>query len=155
MSAPSPRAWQRAAPRGTFTVETKLRMRPVEGAGASSAHAGLIAYRNDDLHAMLTRAGSQARPIAFAKELAAQGVRERGAMPVAPSAEVTWLRLAHRVDPHNGEHEYRSASSPDGVHWDWGGTWTLPRGRDPRIGLVSLGGRGAVARFDYFRVLRP
>jgi hypothetical protein len=33
--------------------------------------------------------------------------------------------------------------------------WTLPAGSQPRIGLVSQGGEGAVAEFDYVRVYRP
>jgi arabinan endo-1,5-alpha-L-arabinosidase len=53
--------------------------------------------------------------------------------------------------------------STDGVHWIWGGTWTLPAGTTPRIGLVSHGAGGpaaeqvppATAAFDYFRVTRP
>jgi hypothetical protein len=41
-----------------------------------------------------------------------------------------------------------------------GGTWTLPKGTTPRIGLISLGKQdpndaSATARFDYFRVYRP
>jgi len=38
------------------------------------------------------------------------------------------------------------------VHWIRGGVWTLPAGSQPRIGLISMGGAGATARFDYFRV---
>jgi hypothetical protein len=41
-----------------------------------------------------------------------------------------------------------------------GGTWTLPKGTTPRIGLILLGKQepndaSATARFDYFRVYRP
>ena len=41
-----------------------------------------------------------------------------------------------------------------------GGSWTLPKGTTPRIGLISLGRQNpndasATARFDYFRVYRP
>lgn len=66
----------------------------------------------------------------------------------------TWLRLAHTVDPRTGEHVFREASSTDGSHWTWVGTWTLPAGITPRIGLVSMGGNQppATARFDYVRV---
>jgi hypothetical protein len=31
----------------------------------------------------------------------------------------------------------------------------MPAGSTPRIGLVSHGGTGATAQFDYFRVTRP
>jgi len=64
---------------------------------------------------------------------------------------VTSLRIAHRRDPANGEHEFRAASSRDGEHWTWGGVWTLPAEASPRIGPVSLSGAGSTARFDYFR----
>jgi hypothetical protein len=40
-----------------------------------------------------------------------------------------------------------------------GGTWTLPAGAKPRIGLLSLGKApndpAATSQFDYFRVYRP
>ena len=35
-----------------------------------------------------------------------------------------------------------------------GGVWTHNLGRDARIGLVSMGGSGFVANFDYVRVYR-
>jgi hypothetical protein len=37
----------------------------------------------------------------------------------------------------------------------WSGTWTLPAGTRPRIGLISHGGAGAVAEFDYIRIYQP
>ena len=45
------------------------------------------------------------------------------------------------------------ATSRDGVHWDWGGTWTFGAGTSPRIGLVAHGGATppVVASFDYLR----
>jgi hypothetical protein len=83
-----------------------------------------------------------------------------GGMLVGPPAATTWLRLSHRIDPNNGEHEFRAATSRDGKRWIWGGTWTLPAGQTPRIGLISLGKQdpndpSATARFDYFRVYKP
>ena len=59
------------------------------------------------------------------------------------------------VEQFNGEHEFRAASSRDGRHWTWGGVWTLPAGTQPRIGLISHGGAGAVAEFDYLRIYQP
>jgi hypothetical protein len=35
-----------------------------------------------------------------------------------------------------------------------GGVWTLPAGADLKVGLVSHGGEGATASFDYFRTYR-
>ena len=48
-----------------------------------------------------------------------------------------------------------SASSRDGRHWTWGGVWTLAAGTRSRIGLISHGGAGAVAEFDYVRIYQP
>jgi len=64
--------------------------------------------------------------------------------------------VAHTVDRRTGEHRFRAGMSIDGRHWVWGGTWTLPAGITPRIGLVSQGGNSpsVTARFDYFRVYR-
>ena len=79
-----------------------------------------------------------------------------GGMLVGTPTTKTWLRLAHRIDPENGEHEYRAATSRDGRNFTWGGVWTLPADTEPRIGLVSLGWQGAgppaVSEFDGFRV---
>jgi hypothetical protein len=76
-------------------------------------------------------------------------------MVEGPPAETTWLRLAHRTD-RTGEHEYRAATSTDGIHWTWGGVWTFPAGPAPRIGLVAHGGDDppATALFDYVRFYR-
>jgi arabinan endo-1,5-alpha-L-arabinosidase len=65
----------------------------------------------------------------------------------------------NEMHPENGEHEYRAGTSRDGVNYVWGGTWTLPAGTEPRVGLLSLGKQGdgasATSEFDYFRVYRP
>jgi arabinan endo-1,5-alpha-L-arabinosidase len=95
------------------------------------------------------------RQTEFGKEQPFAGGTSYGGMAVGTPAPVTWLRLSHRIDPANGEHEFRAASSRDGRHWTWGGVWTLPAGTQPRIGLVSHGGAGAVAEFDYVRIYQP
>ncbi|MEV1206200.1 DUF1349 domain-containing protein, partial [Microbispora rosea] len=68
-----------------------------------------------------------------------------------PVAETTWLRLVYHYDQENGEHDVRMASSTDGAHWTWGGTWSLPRTGPVRIGLISMNAAGATATFDYLR----
>jgi hypothetical protein len=78
-----------------------------------------------------------------------------GGTIVGPPAETTWLRLTHRIDPGTGEHDLRASTSNDGRFWVDGGVWTLPPGSDVRVGLVSQGGTGATARFDWFRLYRP
>jgi hypothetical protein len=42
----------------------------------------------------------------------------------------------------------------DGVNWVRGGTWTHELGSDASIRLVSMGGAGFTANFDYVRVYR-
>jgi arabinan endo-1,5-alpha-L-arabinosidase len=140
----------RDAPEGNYTVETKLSIDLGTDTDRSFQQAGLVAYANDDLYAKLTHvAVGTGRRTEFARE--ADG--GYGGMMVGPPAGTTWLRLSHRVV--DDEQEYRAATSRDGEHWIWGGVWTFPADAEFRVGLVSMGGSGATARFDYFRVYRP
>ena len=110
-----------------------------------------MAYANDDLYTKLVHvAVGTGRRTEFAKEAGGYG-----GMIVGPPADPTWLRISHRIYPNNGEHEYRVATSRVGEHWVWGGVWTFPAGTSTRFGLVSKGGSGATAEFDYFRLFRP
>jgi arabinan endo-1,5-alpha-L-arabinosidase len=141
----------RDAPQGAYTVETKLTMDLGVNTDRSFQQAGLVAYSDDDLYTKLVHvAVGTGRRTEFAKEAGGYG-----GMMIGPPADTTWLRISHRIDPNNGEHEYRAATSRDGVHWVWGGVWTFPAGTSTRLGLVSMGGTGATAEFDYFRVFRP
>lgn len=145
----------RDAPAGNYTVETKLTIDLGVYSDKSFQQAGLIAYENDDLFVRLDHiAVFNTRQTEFLKEKPYAGDFSDGAMAVGTPARVTWLRIAHKRDPVNREHEFRAASSRDGEHWTWGGVWTLPPEASPRIGLVSLGGAGSTARFDYFKVFR-
>ena len=151
----------RNAPVGNYTVETKLTIDLGENTIRNFQQGGLIAYVNDDLWTRLSHVAIwNTRQTEFGKEMPYAGGTSFGGMLVGPPAETTWLRLSHRIDPDNGEHEFRAATSRDGEHWVWGGTWTLPAGTTPRIGLISLGKQdpddpSATARFDYFRVYKP
>ena len=44
------------------------------------------------------------------------------------------------------------SSSRTGTIWQKGGTWTHDLGTGAQIGLVSMGGSGFTANFDYVRV---
>jgi arabinan endo-1,5-alpha-L-arabinosidase len=146
----------RDAPPGDYTAETRLTIDLGTGTVRNYQQAGLVAYLDDDDYARLDHVAIwNTRQTEFAKEMPYGGGIAFGSMTVAPPAEVTWLRLSHRVDPVTGEHRFRAAVSTDGWHWTWGGVWTLPAGSPPRIGLLSLGGAGATARFGDFRVHRP
>ena len=141
----------REAPEGAYTLETKLSIDLGIDTDRSFQQAGIVAYANDDLYAKLVHVAiGTGRRTEFAKEDGGYG-----GMMVGPPAGTTWLRISHRIDPNNGEQEYRAATSRDGEHWIWGGVWTFPADARFRIGLVSMGGSGATAKFDYFRVYRP
>jgi regulation of enolase protein 1 (concanavalin A-like superfamily) len=151
----------RGAPRGSYTVETKLTIDLGVNTIRNFQQGGLIAYVNDDHWTRLSHVAIwNTRQTEFGKEMPYAGKTSFGGMLVGPPAETTWLRLSHRKDPEGGEHEFRAATSRDGEHWVWGGTWTLPAGTRPRIGLISLGKQdpndpSAISRFDYFRVYQP
>ena len=68
---------------------------------------------------------------------------------VGPPGDWTWLRIAKRT--LDGEDEYQAYTSQDGSTWIRGGVWTHELGPDASIGLVSMGGSGPDASFDYVR----
>ncbi|MFE7509291.1 family 43 glycosylhydrolase [Promicromonospora sp. NPDC057488] len=150
----------REAPEGDYLVETKL---DLDGVGVNR-QAGLVLYANDDqfvklVHSqlgLLRKPGSAAQMVEFTKEAARPTSTPPAAAYSAPMfgaapGETTWLRLAVHRDAANDEYEVRMASSTDGETWRWGGVWTLPDDRAPRIGLVSMNTAGATATFDYVR----
>jgi arabinan endo-1,5-alpha-L-arabinosidase len=147
----------RDAPTGAYTVETKLAIDLGVDEVRNFQQAGLAVYLEDDHFLRFSHVAIwNTRQTEFGKEMpVTDDGTSYGGMAVGTPAPVTWLRLSHRIDPANGEHEFRAASSRDGRHWTWGGVWTLPAGTTPRIGLISHGGSGAVAEFDYFRIYRP
>jgi arabinan endo-1,5-alpha-L-arabinosidase len=146
----------RDAPAGAYTVETKLAIDLGTDEVRNFQQAGLVAYLDDDHFLRLSHVAIwNTRQTEFGKEQPFADGTSYGGMAIGTPAPVTWLRLSHRIDPANGEHEFRAASSRDGRHWTWGGVWTLPAGTTPRIGLISHGGAGAVAEFDYLRIYQP
>jgi arabinan endo-1,5-alpha-L-arabinosidase len=150
----------RDAPAGAYTVETKLAIDLGTDDVRNYQQAGLVAYLDDDHFLRFSHVAIwNTRQTELGKEMPFAGRTSWGGMAVGTPAPETWLRLQHRIDPANGEHEFRAASSRDGRHWTWGGVWTLPAGAQPRIGLVSHGaagpGPGAVAELDYVRIYQP
>ncbi|MGH3657645.1 MAG: family 43 glycosylhydrolase, partial [Micromonosporaceae bacterium] len=97
------------------------------------------------------------RETAYQKEMPYAGSLVNNAGYAGAAGEVTWLRLHHRIDPVDGEHEVRAGTSRDGTNWTWAAVLTLPADADLRIGI---GAHGAgpddefTATFDYFRVYR-
>jgi hypothetical protein len=140
---------------GAWTVETKLSIDLGTDSVRNFQQAGLVAYVGDDLFARFDHVAIfNTRQTEFGMERPYAGRLSYGGTLVGPPASTTWLRLTHHIDPVGGEHEIRAWSSRDGRNWVKGGVWTLPAGSDVKVGLVSHGGAGATARFDYFRLFR-
>lgn len=154
----------RDAPSGDFTVETKLIFDGTRG----NQQAGLVLYDTDDRYLKLTHSVlplSGVGGVTHVTEFLKEGPRPTYSLPTpvfagpmfgGPPAATTWLRLRYTADAENDAHDVRMASSTDGEHWTWGGSWSLPRvdGRPLRIGLVSMNTAGATAGFDYVRTYR-
>lgn len=144
----------RDAPSGAYIAETKVTLDLGEETVRNYQQAGMVAYVNDDHFARLTQVAIwNTRQVEYGYEIPFAGGRVYGGNIVGTPATTTWLRLAHRIDPVNGEHEFRAGSSRDGRNWTWGGVWTFPAGTTPRIGLVAQGGAAppVTAGFDYLR----
>ncbi|WDZ83051.1 family 43 glycosylhydrolase [Micromonospora cathayae] len=147
----------RDAPTGNYVVETKVTLDLGEETVRNYQQAGLVAYVDDDRFARLSQVAIwNTRQVEYGYELPFAGQPVYGGNIVGTPATTTWLRLAHRVDPATGEHEFRAGSSRDGRTWTWGGVWTFPADTTPRIGLVAHGGAepAVTARFDYLRFHR-
>lgn len=146
----------RAAPRGDYVVETRVRLNmPLDKCPPDCRfiQAGLVIYGDDDNFVKLADVAIfNTRQTEFAKEVAP--VPERypryGNTVVGPPNNWTWLRIVKRVE--GDEELYTAYTSRDGETWVRGGTWTHQLGADARIGLVSMGGTGFTATFDYVRV---
>lgn len=139
-----------------WIVETKFDLDLGNDEVRNYQQAGLIAYRDDDDFARLSKVAIwNTRQTEYGRELvAAPDGRTSfgGSIQDRPGKDTTWFRLAyHRNDA--GEHQYRAAVSRDGEQWTWGGVWTISPGETPRIGLIAHGGSSPAvsAEFDYVR----
>ncbi|HMQ35747.1 MAG TPA: family 43 glycosylhydrolase, partial [Chloroflexaceae bacterium] len=146
----------RPAPQQDYIVETRVRLDvPDEGCCFNFVQAGLVIYGDDDNFIKLTHVSIwNTRQTEFAKEEAPVpfGYPRYGNTVVGAPGEWTYLRIAVE---HGGDEElYTAYTSLDGKRWTKGGTWAHSLGDDARIGLVSMGGSGFTANFDYVRVYR-
>jgi arabinan endo-1,5-alpha-L-arabinosidase len=141
------------APSGDYVVETRVRLDlPPEGCCFNFVQAGLVVYGSDDAYIKLVHVGIfETRQTEFAKERAdaPPGYPFYGNTVVGPPADWTWLRIVKRTV--GDEELYRAYTSRDGVTWVPGGVWTHSLSSDASIGLVSMGGAGFTATFDYVR----
>ncbi|MGI8855314.1 MAG: family 43 glycosylhydrolase, partial [Thermomicrobiales bacterium] len=141
-------------PAGDYIVETRVRLDlPPDGCCQNSVQAGLVIYGDDGNYLKLAHLSrEQTRQVIFTKTVDPVPPRfpREGNTVVGPADAWTYLRIVKRI--RNGEETYTAYSSRDGVAWTRGGTWNDALGRDARIGLVSMGGAGFTANFDYVRV---
>ena len=147
----------RDAPDGNYVVETRVRVDIPEGCCFNYVQAGLVVYGDDDNYVKLVEVSIwNTRQTEFAKELAPvpDGYPRYGNMVGGPVGEWTYLRIVHRETERavGGTETYTVYTSHDGETWTRGGTWTHTLGEDASIGLVSMGGSGFTAEFDYVRV---
>jgi len=142
------------APGGNYMVEAKVKLNlPPEGCCFNFVQAGLLVYGGDDNYLKLVHVSIwETRQTEFAKELAPvpDGYPRYGNTVVSSPGEWTYMRIVKRN--HSGEEHYIAYTSLDGLNWTRGGTWTHQLGSNAHIGLVSMGGSGFTANFDYVRV---
>jgi len=142
------------APAGDWIAETRVRLNlPAEGCCYNYVQAGIVAYGSDDNYLKLVHVAIDGtRQTEWAKELAPvpSGYPRYGNSVAGPPDLWTWLRIARRG--YGGGERWSASTSRDGVHWVQGGTWSHALGSGAKIGLVSMGGSGYQAEFDYVRV---
>lgn len=141
------------APKQDYIVETRVRLDvPPEGCCYNYVQAGLVIYGDDNNFIKLTHASIwETRQTEFAKEWypVPEGWPRYGNTVLTSPGEWTYLRIARS---RCGQEEcYKGYVSHDGQFWLPGGVWTHQLGNNARIGLVSMGGSGFTAEFDYVR----
>ncbi len=145
----------RALPTGNWVVETKVKLNvPAEGCCFNYVQAGLVVYGDDDNFVKLAAVSIwETRQTEWAKELSPvpAGYPRYGNTVAGTPSEWTWLRIARWE--RNQQVLYQAFTSQDGTNWVAGGIWTHSMS-GPRIGLVSMGGSGFTANFDYVRIYR-
>jgi arabinan endo-1,5-alpha-L-arabinosidase len=144
----------RPAPSDNYLVEVRVRLNlPPEGCCFNYVQAGLVVYGDDDNYLKLVHVSIwETRQTEWAKEEAPvpAGYPRYGNTVVSAPGEWTYLRVVKRTN--NDEEHYTAYTSRDGTTWNRGGTWTHRLGANARLGLVSMGGSGFTAKFDYVRV---
>jgi arabinan endo-1,5-alpha-L-arabinosidase len=155
-----------STPAGDYVVETKARVNiPEDGCCWNYVQAGLVIYASDNSFIKLVNVSIwNTRQTEFAKEVpppVPSDYPRYGNTVVGPTGEWTWLRIVKQTVSsgapgglYGGTERYTAYTSHDGVQWSNGGSWTHHLGSGAKIGLVSMGGSGFTADFDYVRVYR-
>lgn len=142
----------RDVPEGDWVAETRLTIDLGVDDIRNFQQGGIVAYVDDDLFGRLSHVAIwNTRQTEFGYETPYAGRLQYGGTIVGPPAETTWLRLTKTSDAA-GEQEVRASTSTDGETWVHGGVWTFPADAEIRLGLVSHGGAGSTAQFDWVRV---
>lgn len=146
----------RAAPRGDFVVQTRVRLDlPPEGCCQNYVQAGLVLYANDDRYLKLVHVSIwETRQTEWAIEVppGPSGYPRYGNGVVGPPGDRTTLRVV--VDRRPGKDKFTAYTRQDGRRWVRGGVWRHELGAGERIGLVSMGGAGFTAQFEHVRAWR-
>jgi arabinan endo-1,5-alpha-L-arabinosidase len=109
----------RAMPEGDYTVQTALDIDLGEGNVRNYQQAGLIVYAGDDLFVRLNQVAiGETRQIEYGKETPFAGGTSYGWSVLGPPPRKVWLRLVHRTDPGNREHEFRAWMSREDRNHD-------------------------------------
>ena len=143
-----------------YVLETRVRLdAPLEKCpdDCRFVQAGLVVYGDDDNFVKLADVSIfNTRQTEFAKELfpVPPEYPRYGNTVAGPPADWTLLRIVKQVV--RGEERYTAYTKRDvpSGRWVRGGTWTHELGRDAEVGLISFGGAGYTASFDYVRVYR-
>jgi len=143
-----------ATPSSDYVAETRVNLNvPASGCCQNFVQAGLVIFGDDDNYIKLVPVSIfNTRQTEFAKELAPvpSGYPRYGSTLAGPPSDWTWLRIVKRTVA--GGETYTAYTSNDGQTWVRGGTWTHNLGSGAHIGLVSMGGSGFTAQFDYVHV---
>ncbi len=143
----------RDLPDGDWVAETRVRLDlPAEGCCFNYVQAGMVVYNDDDNFLKLVHVSIwETRQTEWAKELAPvpEGYPRYGNTVVTAPNEWTYLRIARWES--GDQVNYQAYVSRDGSNWNRGGVWTHDLD-DEQLGLVSMGGPGFTADFDYVRI---
>jgi len=137
-------------PAGDYIVDTKVHLNlPPEGCCQNYVQAGLVIYGDNSNYVKLVHVSIfETRQTEFGKH---DATGYGNGVDGAPGDD-TYLRIVKTTNSSTGEELYRAYTSQDGTHFVRGGVWTHNLGPNARIGLVSMGGSGYTANFDYVHV---
>jgi len=141
-------------PAGEYMVEVKVRTDVPLTGRHNFVQSGIVVFKDDNNYVKLVNVAiNNTRQIEFGKQAGTKppGSSRYGSTYVTSPKDETYLRIVKRMNAA-GEELYTAYSSRDGKEWERGGTWTHTLGPAARIGLVSMGGTGFNAYFDYVRV---